>query len=170
MSIRDEIERGPQPCDYQGMTPRTDDVACSGEDIAKRFAAGSNRDYVIADFARTLERELRSLEGPSETAWLIEMPSARWGTGFYWCSRRPIVGNHWGTIDEAIRFARKVDAERVIESLIADDRKHRREIVYEACEHEWSKPSETPKRRYSDIDPHVAIGYVAPPGIERRKG
>jgi len=31
-------------------------------------------------------------------------------------------------------------------------------------------PSDTPKRRYSDIDPHVAIGYVAPPGIERRKG
>jgi hypothetical protein len=65
-----------------------------------------------------------------EIGWLIEMPAGRWGTGFYW--RGPHASWSWGTVDEAIRFARKVDAERVIEMLD--------ESPLEACEHIWSDP------------------------------
>ncbi len=67
-----------------------------------------------------------------QTAWLIEMPAARWGTGYCWGG--PEV---WTSIEHAIRFARKEDAEAVIETLKVYNRKCVLSIEYEACEHLW---------------------------------
>ncbi len=86
---------------------------------------------------------LRSLEAPSairDTAWLVESVGGRWGTGYFLSG----VGEYdtWGTIEVAVRFSRKEDAERVIASLVARDGRAGRTISgngpqYEACEHEW---------------------------------
>ena len=71
-----------------------------------------------------------------EKAWLIEMPAARWGTGFYWTNE--YTWSQWGTIDKAIRFARKIDADRIIAAI---NREEYEKLVLEACEHEWPKPN-----------------------------
>ncbi len=67
-----------------------------------------------------------------QIAWLIEMPAARWGTGYCWGG--PEV---WTSIEHAIRFARKEDAEAIIETLKVYNRKGALSIEYEACEHLW---------------------------------
>lgn len=71
-----------------------------------------------------------------EHAWLIEAVDARWGTGYFW--RGIAEYERWGTIDKAVRFSRKDDAQQVIDSL----QKHERRFggtagKYEACEHVW---------------------------------
>lgn len=70
-----------------------------------------------------------------ESAWLVESVEGRWGTGFYWAGVAEY--GEWGTIDKAVRFKRKEDAERVIASLLNRDGKYMRQMKYEACEHEW---------------------------------
>lgn len=69
----------------------------------------------------------------TERSWLIEMPAARWGTGFYWTGVAEY--KEWGTIDKAVRFSRKADADAVIASLKERSPYERMEL--EACEHEW---------------------------------
>lgn len=74
-----------------------------------------------------------------ERAWLIEAPDARWGTGYFWVGVAEY--DEWGTIDRTVRFARKEDAERVINSMHKrDQQKYGRSMSYEACEHIWSAP------------------------------
>lgn len=103
----------------------------------QRMALGAPVD--TAAVARLIER-MDELPSPEEkdTAWLIEMLAARWGTGYFW------KGVHeygsWGVIEEAVRFARKEDAERLIESLHAEDVRrygYKQGLKYEACEHQW---------------------------------
>lgn len=66
-----------------------------------------------------------------ETGWLIEKPGAR-ETPLWLCG---VIrsGPKW-TVDsyEAIRFARKLDADRMIAELELDPR------VHTATEHQWS--------------------------------
>lgn len=86
--------------------------------------------------------QTEELRMPEERAWVIEMPSARWGTGFYWIGVAEY--GEWGTIDKAVRFTRKVDAENVIASLHIKDKRaygYTRDDKYEACEHIWSEPT-----------------------------
>lgn len=71
---------------------------------------------------------LRQKVVPEETAWLIEQPDARWGTGYFWCGDKYPT---WGTIDRAVRFSRKEDAEKVINAVDGM-------LGAEACEHQWS--------------------------------
>lgn len=79
-----------------------------------------------------------------ETAWLIEMPAARWGTGYFWIG--PRKWSEWGQIEDAIRFSRKADADAVIALL-----DHR--IKYESCEHMWPVvPSARPLCPYCTSD------------------
>lgn len=71
----------------------------------------------------------------SEAAWLIEMKLGH-GTGNYWCGPDDFFKAMptWGTVDNAIRFARKVDAEAIIKRL--NTVPHIRvEII--ATEHMW---------------------------------
>ncbi len=82
------------------------------------------------------ESELESLRRDADTAWLIEAVDARWGTGYFWRGIAKYEGG--GTIDEAVRFSRKEDAERVIESLRKHDSRYGgTPNKYEACEHMW---------------------------------
>jgi len=75
--------------------------------------------------------------GAVEKAWLIESVNARWGTGYFWRGLNQF--ECWGTIDKAVRFARKQDAEAVIDSLQKHERRYGGTAgVYEACEHEWA--------------------------------
>jgi len=92
-----------------------------------------------ADGMRLAQMALRSSRSAGRTtAWLIENVAARWGTGYFWKGVHEF--GSWGTVDEAVRFARKEDADRVIASLHADDKwryGYRQKLKYEACEHEW---------------------------------
>lgn len=63
-----------------------------------------------------------------ETAWLIES-----GAGTYWSGRDPI---HFGPLDEACRFARQEDAERVRCWLIMHTNRDLANAV-RAAEHMW---------------------------------
>lgn len=96
-------------------------------------------------YAQEIER-LRTQSASERTAaWLIEMPAARWGTGYCWKG----VGdfNEWGSIEEAVRFARKEDADRVISSLTAEGKRRngsRHDLKLEACEHFWENATNSP--------------------------
>ena len=133
-------------------TPRTD---------AEIMYPGSGIAMVRPEFARQLERELAEAKAAvnvamhnhaeaenraprpplavqEETAWLIESVKGRWGTGYFWRG----VGEFetWGTIEKAVRFARKEDAEQVIESLLLNHKHkygHGLDVKYEACKHVW---------------------------------
>lgn len=72
------------------------------------------------------------------TAWLVEMLTGH-GHGNYWCPRNE---SNWTTIDHAVRFSRKEDAERVILMLREHDRRSGRLIEYAATEHEWVPPND----------------------------
>ena len=71
------------------------------------------------------------------TSWLVEMLTG-YGYGNYWCPRN---GSNWTTVNNAVRFSRKEDAERVILMLREHDRRSGRLINYVATEHEWVPPN-----------------------------
>lgn len=74
-----------------------------------------------------------------ESAWLIEMPEARWGTGYLWCGL-PSDMHEWGALDEAVRFSREEDAERIIAALERNAPRYRT-FKLQACEHMWPAAS-----------------------------
>lgn len=81
-----------------------------------------------------------------DTAWLIEMPAARWGAGYFWIGL--VEYRTWGSVEEAVRFSRKDDAERVIASLHQQDERrygYKQELKYEACEHQWPSSPQKPR-------------------------
>lgn len=69
---------------------------------------------------------------PEESAWLIEWEIG-WGTGNYWCGFDRNSNRNWGGIQDAIRFSRKQDAEKIIRQLTLDNKDER----IKATEHMW---------------------------------
>lgn len=79
----------------------------------------------------------QTIQNLSEVAWLIEaFPAEPFGHGNYWHADGSSYGGTFGTVNEATRFARKQDAEAVIQS-IALRRYLDAGMRIDATEHEW---------------------------------
>ncbi len=73
-----------------------------------------------------MNNEKVSQGAPDQSVWLIE------GAGVYWCGRGP--SDFGKDVEEAVRFARQVDAERVLHWIIPATVS----IVCRTVEHMWS--------------------------------
>lgn len=122
----------------------------ASEAIEEKFRALKNADPQVSSVSQIPEQSgARPAESAplteEESAWLIESVGGRWGTGYFW--RGVDDGSAWGTIERAVRFARKEDADQVIESMYLDDKRKYRgryDEKYEACEHIWIGYSSSP--------------------------
>lgn len=74
----------------------------------------------------------------NEVGWLIEWPQKGGQNARWWCG-----GYGWEyATDRAVRFCRKEDAERVINTIICGDPRQP-DVVFDciiATDHEWMKP------------------------------
>ena len=90
---------------------------------------------------------------PDEVAWLIELRRSSqppmWWTGHVSCAPP------WGTANQAVRFARKVDAEAVIRAVLSAEIE--KDCV--ATEHVWMQPCQpAPSDARTDITAQVICG------------
>lgn len=132
----------PLPCPFCGTVPK---LHAPDPEFGHQAVECVNKKCVMSHIWPDTERWNRRALSPAvseEVVWLVEWKIG-WGTGNYWCGFDRNNDRLWGSVNEAIRFSRKQDAEKIIFALGEWERLgiKRREPPIVATEHIWTDGS-----------------------------